>query len=270
MSEKLEIVVIKANSGDKKALELVVFQIKDMVYNLSLKMLLFPEDAKDATQEILIKIITHLSTFKQESKFTTWVYRIATNYLLTIKRKTTKDVVKSFGDYANLIDSGQSDRVTYTENEGELLLLEEEVKVSCTHGLLLCLNKSSRMVYILGEILELNSIEGAEILAMSPENFRKQLSRSRIKIRSFLQSKCGLVNQNNLCRCIKKVDFLIEKNIINPDELQFAKHSKRSIELIEKINAIDKTVAVFRSVPITIAPKQILQEVKKAINSINI
>ena len=79
MKDKLKILVEKANSGDKNALELVVIEIKDLVYNLSLKMLLFPEDAKDATQEILIKIITHLSTFNHKSQFKTWVYRVATN-----------------------------------------------------------------------------------------------------------------------------------------------------------------------------------------------
>ena len=86
----------KANSGDKNALELVVLEIKDLVYNLSLKMLLFPEDAQDATQEILIKIITHLSTFKGNSSFTTWVYRILTNYLLTLKGKKIKRFCDEF------------------------------------------------------------------------------------------------------------------------------------------------------------------------------
>jgi len=270
MKINLEIQVNKANSGNKEALEMVVFEIKDMVYNLSLKMLLFPEDAKDATQEILIKVITHLSTFRQESNFTTWVYRVATNYLLTIKNKKSKEFVMSFEDYADLIDSGQSNVVSYTENEGLLLLLEEEVKVSCTHGLLLCLNKSSRIVYILGEILEFNSIEGAEILEISPDNFRKQLSRSRAKIRNFLQLKCGLVDKSNPCRCTKKIDFLIEENKIDPKELQFAQHSKRSINLISKIEFLDDTVSLYRAVPDFKTPEVVIQEIRKIIDTVNI
>lgn len=87
MSESLETLVLKANAGDKKALESVIKEIQDLVYNLSLKMLLFHDDAKDASQEILIKIVTHLSTFKHESRFTTWVYRVATNYLISHKGK---------------------------------------------------------------------------------------------------------------------------------------------------------------------------------------
>ena len=161
MKDTVEILVKKANLGDRKSLELLVTKIKDFVYNLSLKMLLYPEDAEDATQEILIKIITHLSTFNHQSKFTTWVYRVATNYLLTYKGKKTRGFIMPFDDYAQLIDNGQSDTVKYASNEGELLLLEEEVKVSCTQGLLLCLNSVDRIVYILSEILEFNSKEGS-------------------------------------------------------------------------------------------------------------
>jgi len=82
MKDTLENLVEKANLGDRSSLESVILRVKDYVYNLSLKMLLYSEDAEDATQEILIKIITHLSTFNHKSKFTTWVYRVATNYLL--------------------------------------------------------------------------------------------------------------------------------------------------------------------------------------------
>ncbi len=262
--------VQKALDGDRRALSSVIEGIKDLVYNLSLKMLLFPEDAKDATQDILIKIITHLGTFKKESKFTTWAYRIATNHLLTTKSKQGKGLTTSFEAYASLIDSGQSNHVAYTKNNGLLQLLEEEVKVSCTHGLLLCLNQSSRIIYILGEILKINSIEGAAIVEISPENFRKQLSRARTKIRNFLGAKCGLANAKNPCRCQKKIDFLIGTSKIDPQELKFAQHSKRSIDLVNKIDTINDTVLLYRTVPDFPAPQQMIRQVQKVIDEINI
>lgn len=269
MQEKeLEILVKRASSGDKRALEEVILEIKDYIYNLSLKMLLYPEDAKDATQEILIKVITHLSTFNFKSKFTTWVYRVATNYLLNQKSKKAKAFTMPFSDYANLIDTGQSEFVVYSSNEGELKLLEEEVKVSCTQGLLLCLNKMDRMVYILSELLEFSSVEGADILNITPENFRQKLSRSRKKIRNFLNNKCGLVNVNCACRCKKKIDFLINKEIIDPNRLKYADLSQRSIDLIHTIDEVDKTLAVYRSVPKFEAPKGIFENVKLMLSEV--
>lgn len=266
MNDNLKILVEKANSGDKNALEKVLIEIKDLVYNLSLKMLLFPEDAKDATQEILIKVITHLSTFNHKSQFKTWVYRVATNYLLTKKGKRSKEFAMPFEDYSDLIDLGQSTKIRYSKNEGELALLEEEVKVSCTQGLLLCLNEVDRMVYILSDILDFNGVEGSKILEISAESFRKILSRSRKKIRSFLNSKCGLVNPKNPCRCSKKIDFLIDKKIVNPKDLRFAKFSERSIDLVGKISDLEKSVAIYRTTPNFPAPETILKELKISLN----
>lgn len=265
MKDTLEILVGKANLGDRKALETVVLNIKDYVYNLSLKMLLYPEDAEDATQEILIKIITHLSTFHHKSKFKTWVYRVATNYLLTYKGQKNKEFAMPFSDYVHLIDTGHSDTVRYSTNEGELSLLEEEVKVSCTQGLLLCLNSGDRMVYILSEILEFNSLEGSKIMEITAPNFRKKLSRSRTKIRNFLNNKCGLANPKNPCRCNKKIDFLINQKIINPKNLRFASFSQRSIDMAEKLGQLEKSIAIYRSVPQVEAPKTILNSIKQTL-----
>ncbi len=265
MKNTLEILVKKANLGNREALELVVLKIKDYIYNLSLKMLLYPEDAEDATQEILIKVITHLSTFHHKSKFMTWVYRIATNYLLSYRSKKNKEFAMPFNDYADLIDTGHSNMVKYSTNEGELSLLEEEVKVSCTQGLLLCLNSIDRMVYILSEILEFNSVEGAEIMQITAENFRKKLSRSRAKIRNFLNNKCGLANSKNPCRCNKKIDFLIDQKIVNPKDLRFARFSQRSIDLVEKLGELEKSIAIYRSVPKAEAPMKIYNRIKETL-----
>ena len=266
MEESLEVLVIEANSGNKKSLEKVILGIKDMVYNLSLKMLLYHSDADDATQEILIKVVTHLSTFKHESKFKTWVYRIATNYLLTHKGKKSKEFALPFNEYAEQIDTGQSDSVKYTQNEGEISLLEKEVMLGCTQGLLLCLNEEDRMVYIMSVTLEFNSSEASKILDITPENFRKKLSRSKIKIQNFLSQKCGLVNENNPCRCKKKIDYLIDKKDINPNKLNAAHLYHASLDFSKKIGALEKTVAIYGTAPTFPAPEKIFKEIKQALS----
>lgn len=266
MKESLEILVEQAKNGDPKSLTQLIVEIKDLVYNLSLRMLLYPLDAEDATQEILVKIVTHLGTFKGDSQFRTWVYRVATNYLLTEKGKKSKEFSLSFDAYGVLIDTGQSNTIEYTKNKGEQVLLEEEVKVSCTHGMLLCLNETNRMVYILSVILDFNSTEGAQILGIRPENYRKQLSRSKAKLRNFLATKCGLANSKNPCRCAKKIDFLIDQKNIDPRALRFAKQKERSIALIETITKLEKSAAIFRSTPQYAAPEGVVQKMKETIN----
>lgn len=80
-NEELLALIEKATAGDKESLETVILSVQDLVFNLSLRMLGSFPDAEDATQDILLKIITRLSSFKGESAFSTWVFRIAANHL---------------------------------------------------------------------------------------------------------------------------------------------------------------------------------------------
>lgn len=72
-NKEMQDLVEKATAGDKKALETLVAEVQNLVFNLSLRMLGTFADAEDATQDILLKMITHLSSFRGESAFTTWV-----------------------------------------------------------------------------------------------------------------------------------------------------------------------------------------------------
>ena len=131
--------------------------------------------------------------------------------------------------------------------------------------MLLCLKSEDRFVYILSEILEFNGKEGAEILGISPEHYRKKLSRSRGKIRNFLNNKCGLVNTNNPCRCSRKIDFLIDQNVINPKGLRFAELTQRSIDLVGQISNLEKSVAIYRLTPNIPTPQTIMKTIKETI-----
>ena len=98
----------------------------------------------------------------------------------------------------------------------------EEAKVGCMIGMLLCLSREQRIVYVLGEIFEAASEVGAEILEISPANFRQRLTRARTDLHSFMNEKCGLVNTANPCRCPKKTTGFIREGYLNPKSLLFA------------------------------------------------
>ena len=83
---QLQALVEKATSGDKEALEMLISGVQDIVFNLSLRMLGSFADAEDAAQDILLKVLTHLSSFRGDSSFTTWVFSIAVNHLKKIGR----------------------------------------------------------------------------------------------------------------------------------------------------------------------------------------
>ena len=85
-NDELKRLVEQAVAGDKASLETVILSVQDLVFNLSLRMLGTFPDAEDATQDILLKIMTHLSSFRGDSAFSTWVFSIATNHLKNYKK----------------------------------------------------------------------------------------------------------------------------------------------------------------------------------------
>jgi RNA polymerase sigma factor (sigma-70 family) len=253
--------VLKALNGDKHALNDVVKSIDKLVYNLSIKMLWDIEDAKDASQEILIKVITNLSSFKGESVFSTWVYRIATNYLLTHLSKSIKTQTMSFDTLSEDLSVGILANNGFNENIGEQNLLVQEIKIGCTNGMLQCLDNDSRATYILGDILGFNSIEGSNIQNISPEAFRKRLSRAREQLFSFMQTNCGIAQPKNNCRCNKQIGHCISANKINPNKLLFATNGE-DVRLLESINRADDTVKLFQTNPEYEMPEEIASELK--------
>jgi DNA-directed RNA polymerase specialized sigma24 family protein len=169
-----------------------------------------------------IRVITHLATFRGESSFMTWVYRVAANALLTIRKGRMEEAELTFQAFEKDLDDGISDApVAVSPGLDESLLLEE-VKIGCTRAMLLCLDRAHRLAYILGEILELEGQEGAAVLELTPEAFRKRLSRARSEIVSFMRGKCGLFDQQNACRCRRRGSQAITLGRIDPKHLLFA------------------------------------------------
>src|SRR5687767_4658518 len=98
-----------AQGGSRDALEALVGRHQRWIYNLVLRMVYLPQDAEDATQEILIKLVTKLSTFHGASSFRTWLYRIACNHVLNMRRGRAEERRWTFVEYGAALD-GTEDR----------------------------------------------------------------------------------------------------------------------------------------------------------------
>ena len=106
-NEEFQVFIEKAVAGDRKALESLIVGVQDIVFNLSLRMLGTFADAEDATQDILLKMITHLSSFRGDSGFTTWVFSIASNHLKNYKKHMFARYAPSFEYYGDDIENAR-------------------------------------------------------------------------------------------------------------------------------------------------------------------
>ena len=257
-----------AKKGQRDALEELVKRIQDRIYGLALRTLFLPADAEDATQETLIKIITHLGSFKGESRFTTWCYRVAANHLLSTRKRRAERCF-SFEKCKQAIEEALSmSSMEHFESPEDHLIIEE-VKLACLQGMLLCLSREIRLAFILGVVFEVTSDEGSQILSIKPEAFRQRLSRGRKQIQDFMTKKCSLVNPGNPCACTKLLPYQIKIKLLHPENFRFANHrcyarrNSSADSQLQELGELKRIAVLFRSHPDYAAPPTFVKSIKK-------
>ena len=263
-NQALSALIGQATAGDKAALETVLAGVQDLVFNLSLRMLGTFHDAEDASQDILLKVMTHLSSFKGDGAFTTWVFRIAANHLKDYKKHMFAQLPLSFEFYGDDIRNGKIQDVPDLTQNVERAILAEELKLSCTNVMLQCLDPESRCIFILGTMFRLDSRIAGDILGITPEAYRQRLSRARKRMAEFLSEYCGEYGQG-ACRCSDRVNYAIQNHRIAPDRLDFtsARPSGTAVEVtaaMEEIDGYSQQFSFCRTYQSTERLKQMIQD----------
>ncbi len=207
-----------SQEGSRKALEALLMKHQPYIYNIAWKMVRNPADAADLSQEAMIKITVSLSSFKFGSTFRTWAYRIVVNHFLSAQRKQNELQINSFDNMSEALNNTPDVEISNSEKE-EYKVYIREMNLMCMSGMLLCLTREQRLIYIIGEMFNADHTIGSEILTISKDNFRAKLKKSRKDIFHFMNNQCGLVNKLNPCRCYKKVTFAMKEGHIDAKNL---------------------------------------------------
>ncbi|WP_109832735.1 RNA polymerase sigma factor [Reichenbachiella versicolor] len=256
-----QILIKKAVSGDRDALDSLIKKYQNWVYNTAIIFVGDKDEAQDITQEVLIKMISNLGTFNEKSQFKTWLYRIIKNHFLNMKRGKYEQSTLNFEAFGKALDSTPDEQFSGTSEAEEKLVLRE-AKISCMNGMLLCLDREQRLIFLMGEIFEFADIAGAEVMEISRENFRVKLHRAKKQLYTFMDGKCGLINKSNPCRCARKTSGFIKAGYVDPNTLQFQKDKISSIreQLSNKIDALHHSInqeykALFQNNPFLDSPE---------------
>lgn len=220
-SEEKNLELVKAVlKGDKNALNELIGIHRPYIFNVAWKFVFDPQDAEDLTQEALIKVITKLSQFKFESQFRTWLYRIVFNEFLQSKRRKGEKQFTDFKAQGNRLDSIENAYLDERE-ESEYEELTKELRYRCLSGMIMCLTREQRLLFIVGETFGVDHNLGAEIFGLSKSNYRVRLHRARKELINFMHLKCGLMDPNNPCRCAKKAKTMHKKGYLTEDKQFF-------------------------------------------------
>lgn len=245
-----------ARQGSRAALETLINAAKGPVFNLAMRMLAHREDAEDATQEILIKIITHLGDVRDIDLAGAWAFRVATRHLAQTARLGRVEKMRlTFEDFAEDLNLGQgeSSHLGLTKIEHQLAL--KEVKVGCTLAMLVCLSRPLRMAYILGDIFEMTDTEASDVLGIPAGTYRQRLRRARSSISGFMQSNCSIQSASAPCRCENRIAPALQmgriaKGAAHLDSDQAGQMSPHDIRKdVASLETAQRSVAIMRSNP---------------------
>lgn len=253
MTDPASELITAARAGDRVSLTTLVREIQPQVFALCLRMLWQRQDAEDACQEILVRVVTRLSTFRGESRFSTWLYRVAVRHLIDFRRSCAEYAVTTFEAFAEDLHSGAQEPTRELRERPDYNVLLHEIRTGCSLAMLLCLDRPHRAAYIVGEILEFDHHEAARAIGVSAPTFRKRLSRARTRVLEFTQRSCGLVNTDAPCRCARRVAPALVLGRIEPDRPQHttplagARPFEEVEHAIRELKCGQRTVAMFRA-----------------------
>lgn len=261
-AEVLGLLAARAQEGDREALQALLTGLRDDVYRLALRMTGHVPDAEDATQEVLVKVITGLASWRGEARITTWVHRICVNHLLDRRRSTLEQHPMSFEDFgADLLD-GLAAPGSEPDGDPAGRLLLDEVRLGCTLAMLQCLDRDHRIAYVLGELFDLPGEDAAWICGITPATYRKRLSRARARVRDFMSTHCGLVDAAASCTCAGRAPRAIALGRVDPAAPALAGHPisttgdllRTAHELRGEADRLRDAAAVMRAHPDYAAP----------------
>ncbi len=229
-SEEKNIELLKASlKGNKDSLNELIAIHRPYIFNVAWKFSFDPQDAEDLTQEALIKVITKLSQFNFKSQFRTWLYKIVFNEFLQSKRRNGEKQFTDFEHQEKRLDAIQNTPFLDEKEEAAYEELAKEVRYRCLSGMIMCLTREQRLLFIVGETFGVDHNLGSELFNMSKANYRVKLHRARKELINFMQQKCGLMNPENPCRCGKKAKTMHKNGYLTEDQLFFNVGYKRRV-----------------------------------------
>ena len=164
--------ILAARQGSRAALSAIVRAAERPIYNLALRMLANRADAEDATQEILIRIVTNLGSLRDVDSASAWAMRIATRHLVHERKRGRVEAMRlTFEGFAADLEQGLAPLPEGELTEVETAMAIEEVKIGCTLAMLVCLTRPLWIAYILGDVFELTDTEAASVLEIAPSAY---------------------------------------------------------------------------------------------------
>jgi RNA polymerase sigma-70 factor (ECF subfamily) len=184
----------RAASGDDAAFEALVVRYQHRVFRLACR-LTSETDAPDVVQDTFLQLYRHLSTFRGDAQFSTWLYRIATNAGLMHRRARTRRPGEPLEAFLPRFDAdglfAQTPEALLTASRVDELLDRRELAKKA-HAAIELLPDLYREAFVLRDLEELSTSEVAQVLGVETATVRQRVHRARVMLRGYLSDLAGV------------------------------------------------------------------------------
>jgi RNA polymerase sigma factor, sigma-70 family len=192
MSDSEKNLLERAKAGDIGAFEQLVEGYQRKIFNIALRMLGNYDDAGDLSQEVLIRIYKSIKNFKEQSSFSTWIYRITTNVCLDeIRKRKNKKTISLDEDIK--VDEGEMKRQIESDGPTPEDIVEQEELKKLVNDAIGMLSQEHKMAIILRDMQGLSYEEISEVLKLPEGTVKSRINRARQALKNILDSKRELL-----------------------------------------------------------------------------
>src|SRR5207302_9776759 len=192
MAEPSPALVQRAQAGDREALSELVQSQQTYVYSIAMSLMHNPADAADLTQEAFMRLMRSLGTYRGETKFTTWLYRLVTNICLDELRRRRATIVPfdaGWDEDEGSEASALPDRDRWAQPEEHLELREAAVAVRAAIGQLPAAQRLALTLHYFGDLPDR---EIAQVMGRPVNTVKSHIHRGKARLAQVLGPRLGL------------------------------------------------------------------------------
>ncbi|MET0636291.1 MAG: RNA polymerase sigma factor [Chitinophagaceae bacterium] len=176
--------VERLKAGDESAFKYMVTTWQAMVYNTSLGIVQKEEDAEDISQEVFVQVFQSIGSFKGESKFSTWLYRITITKSLDHERKKKRK--KRFAFISSIFGDDNSDELQVPDFNHPGVVMDKKEDAAILFKAIASLPENQRIAFTLHKVESLSYQEVCEVMQTSISSVESLMHRARINLRKKL------------------------------------------------------------------------------------
>lgn len=221
------------------------------------------QDAEDVLQNAFLKAYKNIEKFRNESKLSTWIYRILVNESYRYFQSYKKLPVVHITEKEGITEEELFASMEHVPELDEYLILED-MREKCLQGFLKCLPKQQRVCFLLKSCLELSNKDIGEVMEISTENVKVTLHRGRKRLKEMFNMRCSLIDPEKPCKCHLWIKFMRDRNLKIPEGYQQIKSEELKKEHFKNLNMLRKMDYLY-SVEGSCDREEFIRNLKKAV-----